>query len=256
MKAIAVRDLTISSGQRTLVNSLHWMLSAGEILGLTGPSGGGKTLTASATLGLTDLDPGVTGGTLELHDGRAVKRLALHGTPHEVDARLAPLRGVAAVYLPQDADRCLDPLRTVGAQVRSAARGGEPEPWLRRAGFAEPEAVLGSHPHELSGGMARRVAIAMAIARGSAFLLADEPTTGLDPLTADHIARTLRALADDGIGVLWITHDLHRLCVLADRAIVLADGKLEEVMDTTALRTRSPSSPVGRALLDATSGPW
>ena len=253
MSSLIVRDLSLHFGSRALVNDVHWTLAAGELLGLTGPSGSGKTLAACAALGLTRLP--VTTGHLEIHDGDDVERWSLSGSPLELDLRLASIRGRQVSYLPQNADQCLDPLRPVGKQVRSSA-GGPPEPWLAQAGFTNPAAVLDMLPHTLSGGMARRVAIAMALARGSGFLLLDEPTTGLDPVTADRVAATLRDIADRGVGVLWISHDLDRLCALADRSIVLSAGRIDEVLDRSALRTRMPKRPVATALLAVSGGSW
>jgi peptide/nickel transport system ATP-binding protein len=137
--------------------------------------------------------------------------------------------------------------------VREAALLGAPGepadalPWLGRAGFADPERVALAYPHELSGGMAQRAQIAVGLARRSRILLADEPTTGLDSTVQRAILRQLQSLRDDGVGVLFVTHDLRLLPGFADRVLVMDEGRIvEEAGSVAELRG------AGRRLVEAT----
>jgi len=250
--------------RRTLVDDLDLHLAAGELLGLVGSSGSGKSLTARSLLGLVDLEPGVVQAELVLSvDGTELRPYARllgggHGASRRArDRAFRQVRGDHVGYLPQDARAALDPLARVGPQVASVARlGGHPRdplPWLERADLPEPDRVARLYPHELSGGMAQRVVIAQALARGSRFLLADEPTSALDPTVQAGILDELRRLVrDEGLGVLLITHDLRVLPGLADRLVILADGRVAERTTPEALRDGDVHSEAARRLVEAT----
>lgn len=238
---VRLRGLRIAGPQGELVHGVDLELLPGAIHVLVGASGSGKTLTARSLLGMVDARPGVTHGTLELtwqgQSWRPYAGLELHSRQGRaaLDRRFRPLRGTLLGYLPQDARRSLDPLWTIGKQLRTALALREtptplaPGDWLGRAGFAQPGRIEGLYPHELSGGMAQRASIALALARGSHFLLADEPTTGLDPTVQEAILRELLALRDrEGVGLLFITHDLRIVPRLADRLFVMHAGELVE----------------------------
>jgi ABC-type dipeptide/oligopeptide/nickel transport system ATPase component len=158
-------------------------------------------------------------------------------------------------YLAQDARAALDPLWTVGRQVEEALRlggtDGSAAAWLSRAGFRDPGPVLPLHPHQLSGGMAQRVGIALALARGSRFVLADEPTTGLDPTVQEEILEEIRRTAGSGVGILLITHDLRLVPRIAHRVVIMHAGRVRETLDAGALQ--AARSPEARALLAATA---
>lgn len=256
---VVLDGLTVHAGDQRLVHDVCLQLAAGELVALVGASGSGKSLTARSLLGMVDLRPGVTAGRLTIRvDGTTVEPYTgLHRRPRRVrDRAFRPIRGRLIGYLPQDARAALDPLARVGPQVAAAARLGgsppDPLPWLRRARLTEVERVARLHPHELSGGMAQRVVIAQALARGSRFLLADEPTSALDPTVQAAILSQLRSLADSGIGVLLITHDLRVLPGLADRLVVLHEGRVVERTTPQALVDGSFGTEAGRRLVDAT----
>lgn len=241
---LATTGLVVRAGDRTLIDGVDLRLQGGELVALVGPSGSGKTVTARALLGLLPFAPGRVAGDVALRwDGNEA---------HPVTERdWRPLRGAVVGMLWQDARAALDPLRAVGRQVTEAARLAhapeDPIPWLARAGFPAPDAVARLHPHELSGGMAQRAAIAVALARRSRFLVADEPTTGLDPSVQRATLAQLRSLCDAGVGVLFITHDLRLLPGFADRVLVMESGRVvEEAADPRLL-----VGP-GRALVEAT----
>lgn len=243
----------IKVGDRTVVDGVSFEWHAGEIVGLVGASGSGKTMTARAILGLVDAEPGVVAGKILIRSG------SRESTPYgryprgrvSRDRAFAGLRGEVLAYIPQDAPSALDPTRTVWEQVRDV-RGGDPRPHLLTAGFHRPEAVGGLYPHELSGGMAQRVAIAQALACGSRFLVADEPTTGLDPSIARDVLRAFGELALAGIGVLLITHDLRVLPDLADRVLIIDEGEIVEELEPGQLREGEAKSHAGQRILEAT----
>lgn len=241
---LALSGLRVVAGGRALVEDVSLTVGAGELVALVGSSGSGKTLTARAIVGLLPTGTTRAGGELRIRwpGGEATPR---------VEADFARLRGGVLGLLWQDARAALDPLWTVGRQVAEAAHlAGETEPpdrWLARAGFSEPARVARLYPHELSGGMAQRAAIAVALARRSRFLVADEPTTGLDPSVQRATLAQLRALGAAGVGVLFITHDLRILPGFADRVLVMDGGRIvEEAAHPGAL------VGAGRALVDAT----
>lgn len=258
---IDLANLQVRVGTRTLLHDVALTIEAGRVVGLVGSSGCGKTMTARALLGMVDLVPGVVTADLSLVVGDEVHRpwaRVLGADESARDRAFTKIRGRIVGYLPQDARASLDPLLRVGRQVRTAAalRTGNPEenprPWLLRAGLKDPERVEQLFPHELSGGMAQRVAIAQALARGSRFLIADEPTTGLDPTVQRGILDEIRRLASEGMGVLFITHDLRILPGLADEVLVMEDGRVVERLTAERLRDGELASAPGRRLVEAT----
>ncbi len=236
--------------RRRTVHALTGMdltADAGEVVALVGASGAGKSLLAHAVLGL--LPP------------NAVERgdVLLDGEPLDPAGRRRHAgRGLA--LLPQAAS-FLDPVRTVGRQVRrSAVLAGHPDPRraaadaLGRRGLG-PE-VLRRYPHELSGGMARRVLVAMATMGSPRVLLADEPTTGLPPGDVRRTLREFRDLADDGGAVVLITHELRAALEVADRVVICRGGATLDVADPAAFTGDGAGlhHPFTRALWQALPG--
>ncbi|WP_212719657.1 ATP-binding cassette domain-containing protein [Blastococcus sp. CCUG 61487] len=236
--------------RRRVVRALTGMdLSAapGEIVALVGASGAGKSLLAHAVLGL--LPP------------NAVERgvVALDGQPLEPAARRRHA-GHDLTLLPQAAS-FLDPVSSVGRQVRrSAELAGRPDPRAAAAAALERRGlgreVLRLYPHELSGGMARRVLLAMATLHEPRVLLADEPTTGLP---ADVVRTTLaefRAMADGGCAVVLITHELRAAVAVADRVVIARDGRTLDTADPAAFTGDGAAlaHPYTRALWQALPG--
>ncbi|MGY2130052.1 ATP-binding cassette domain-containing protein [Blastococcus sp. SYSU DS0617] len=220
---------------------------AGEVVALVGASGAGKSLLAHAALGL--LPP------------NAVERgdVVLDGERLDAAARRRHA-GRGMTLLPQAAS-FLDPLSPVGRQVRRSARlAGSDDPRraaadaLERRGLG-PE-VLGRYPHELSGGMARRVLVAMATLSDPRVLLADEPTTGLPPADVRRTLGELRTMADDGCAIVLITHELRAAVEVADRVVICRDGRTVDVADPAAFTGDGDAlaHPYTRALWQALPG--
>ncbi|WP_262347551.1 ATP-binding cassette domain-containing protein [Nocardioides dongxiaopingii] len=247
---LSVRDLRIAFAQhdrglrrRTVVavDGMDVDVAAGELVALVGASGAGKSLLAHAVLGLL---PG------NAREGGVVR---WRGTPVDAAARRR-LAGTEIALLPQSLTH-LDPTATVGAQVRRSARlagVAEPRAAARRAlgeRGLDPD-VLDRHPHELSGGMGRRVLAAMALLGSPALVVADEPTPGL---AADGVRAELdrlRAVADEGRGVLLITHELTGALLVADRVVVARAGRTLERAPVTAFSGTGEelAHPYSRAL--------
>ncbi len=254
---LQLSDLRIAAGDTVLVDRTDLRLDAGEVVALVGPSGAGKTLTSRALLGLVDFQPGVISGRLDIHvDGVLHQPWAQvrTGTRADLDRAFAAVRGTVIGLLPQDARAALDPMRRVDWQVRRCFPPGtaaDVHALLTRAGLDDVERVSQLWPHELSGGMARRVTIAQILARNSRFVIVDEPTTGLDAIGVHALARELRRLADEmGMGLLVITHDLRVLPGLAHRVLLMDQGAIVERLATADLA--SARSALGQRLVAAT----
>jgi peptide/nickel transport system permease protein len=231
---LTVDDLRVvaagADGPTTLVDGVGFHLRAGETLGLVGESGCGKTVTALSLLRLLPDGLSVASGRVWL-DGRDVLELD--------DRTFDGLRGSTMAYVSQEPQTSLDPTFTVGSQLieivrqhdrvgRAVARRRALE-LLALVELPDPERVARSHPHELSGGMAQRAAIAVALAGRPRLLVADEPTTALDVTVQAEVLGLLRRLqAETGMAVLVITHNWGVVADLCDRTMVMYAGQVVE----------------------------
>jgi peptide/nickel transport system ATP-binding protein len=254
---LEVRDLVIEIGGRRVVDGVSFALDEGARLGLIGESGSGKSLTALAVLGLLP-DAATASGSIRWRDREIL------GLP---DRELARLRGDEIGIVFQEPATALNPIRTVGRQIaesirihervsRAAARAravAEAE----RVALPDPGTIVGRYPHQLSGGQRQRVAIAMALAARPRLLIADEPTTALDVTIQAGILRLLGDLvAESGMSLVFITHDLAVLSEVATHAVVLEHGRVVESGPLSTLLS-APASAVTRALLrDAAATLW
>jgi peptide/nickel transport system ATP-binding protein len=249
--ALAVEGLSVTlhrgaAGQRVLID-VSLSVARGETLAVLGQSGSGKSTLALAILGLLDPEarPAVEGA------------IQIDGVPMlgAAPARVRAVRRERLGVVFQDPIGSLDPTMRIGAQLAEAARGGgDPALWLERVAIADPGRVARAWPHELSGGQCQRVMIAMALARRPGLIIADEPSTALDVITQAQILRLLGTLArEEGVGLLFITHDLGVASVLADRVAVMRRGRIVEIGPFEAV-IRNPAHPYTRTLLAARIG--
>lgn len=248
---LSVEGLVVRSNDTTLAGPVSFNLGQGETLGIVGESGSGKTLTAMAIAGLLPQGLSVQG---QFHlDGKA---LSLAGSDISRDFRTSQ---IGVVF--QNPTTALNPCLSIGAQLFEALA---PEirrnkalaaticlQLLQEVGISEPEKKLTAWPHELSGGQAQRVVIAMALARQPKLLIADEPTTALDvTVQAQILDLIVRLQKRHGFGVLLITHDMGVILDRADVVAVMDDGLIVERGPTAELFTK-PASSAARTLLKA-----
>ncbi|MFJ9035895.1 dipeptide/oligopeptide/nickel ABC transporter permease/ATP-binding protein [Streptomyces sp. NPDC102406] len=244
---LSVRDLAIGfegrHGGVDIVDGIGFDVRPGEVLGLVGESGCGKSLTALTVMGLHPAGARVRGHVT--FDGRE-----LTGLPMSARRRLLG-HDMAMIY--QDALSSLNPAMTVRAQLRQVVRRGgrrSPAALLERVGL-DPDRTLRSYPHELSGGQRQRVLIAMALSREPKLIIADEPTTALDvTVQAQVVELLLRLRAELGFALVLVSHDLALVADVTDRVVVMYGGQIVET-GVTADLVEAPRHHYTRGLLGA-----
>jgi peptide/nickel transport system ATP-binding protein len=255
--AVSVRDLAIRfvMRERTVhaVNGVSFDLGAGEVLGILGESGSGKSVTLRALMGLLPRRSTQITGQVQVA-GRDVRALS--------GGDLEDVRGRQIAMIFQEPMTTLDPVFTIGEQIVEtvvrhervsprAARGRALE-LLELVQIPSPERRLEAYPHEMSGGMRQRAMIAIALSCRPAVLLADEPTTALDVSVQIQILLLLRQLQREfGMAVIFVTHDVGVAVEIADSLAVMYAGRFVETGPTRAV-IRSPRHPYTRGLLAST----
>ena len=230
------------------VDQVSLRVEAGEVMALVGESGCGKSSLARAVVGMETPREGSV-----RYRGTEVPRLGLRRRPVE-------LTSIQMVF--QDPNSSLNPRTRVGAQIadgsRAARARGEmdtlaPQDWLERVGL-DP-AMVSRYPHEFSGGQRQRIAIARALAAKPGLLVADEPISALDASSQASVADLMRRLCQDaGAGLLFISHDLSVVRLIADRTVVMYRGRVAESGATERI-WNDPLHPYTRALLSAIPQP-
>jgi peptide/nickel transport system ATP-binding protein len=232
---LEVRELCVEfptrHGTLRALDGVSFDIAAGEILGIVGESGAGKSLTGAAIIGLLEPPGRVCGGQILL-EGQRIDDL-------RGDAmRLLRGKEIGAIF--QDPLTSLNPLYTVGRQLVETSRthlrlsAGQAREraieLLRQTGIPAPEARLDQYPHEFSGGMRQRVVIALALAGEPRLIIADEPTTALDVAVQAQIIRLLRGVTRaHGASVMLITHDMGVIAETCDRVAVMYAGRIVEI---------------------------
>jgi len=254
---LAIRDLEVSypagTGRKSVVDGVTLSLAAGEVLGLVGESGSGKSQTAFALLGL-----------LPSAARSSWSSFTVEGSDLTAPAarQLASLRGKRIAYIPQEPMSNLDPSFRIGQQMVEPLRlhlglGAKPAReravgLLDRVGIRDAARVFDMYPHQVSGGMAQRVLIAIAVSCSPDILIADEPTTALDVTVQAEILDLLRGLQrEENLGILLVTHDFGVVADMCDRVAVMQAGRLIET-GTAAELFSAPRHPYTRMLLDST----
>ena len=256
---LAVADLKtyffVRDGVVKAVDGVSFTVARGEVLGLVGESGSGKTVTGWSIIGVLDPPARIVEGSIRLAGEELV------GAPEE---RLRHYRGLKIAMIFQDPMMTLNPVLRVDTQMieaitahervsQRAARARAREA-LAAVGIAAPDERLRTYPHQLSGGLRQRVAIAIALLHRPLLLIADEPTTALDVTIQSQILAEVQALcAQSGTALIWITHDLAVVSGLADRIAVMYAGRIVEEGPVEAVLSR-PLHPYTRGLIGSAPG--
>ncbi|MBS7804461.1 ABC transporter ATP-binding protein [Rhizobiales bacterium TNE-4] len=234
---LSIHDLKVEFGTRQgvvkAVDGVSLNVYRGEVLGLVGESGSGKSVTGLSILGLIDPPGRIASGSIKL-EGQELIGLPEH--------ELRRLRGERMAMIFQDPMTTLNPVLRIDTQMIETIRAHEKvsekaarsraEEALKRVGIPSPAERLLTYPHQLSGGMRQRVAIAIALLMSPALLVADEPTTALDvTIQSQIIAEVQQLCAETGTALIWITHDLAVVAGLADRIAVMYAGRIVEEGD-------------------------
>jgi peptide/nickel transport system ATP-binding protein len=250
---LEIRDLRLALGDQPILRGVWLEVRAGQVAGLVGESGAGKTMVGRVVLGLQPENARILRGEVRF-DGRDLLRI-----PERDRERLL---GRDIALIPQNPMTALNPVARIEPQMtdvlrmhlgldRRAARTRALE-LLRDVHIRDPERVLRRFPHELSGGMLQRVLIATAFACRPKLIIADEPTTALDVTVQKQVLRELKALqAAHGTAILFITHDLGVVAKLCDTVSVIHAGRILEAAPAAQLFA-SPAHPYTRALFTAT----
>ena len=253
---LQVRDLSTQfhtqSGVLTAVNAVSFSLERGQILGLVGESGSGKSVTGFSLLGLVDPPGRIAGGSIRF-DGQELVGMSQEG--------LRALRGKRIAMVFQDPMMTLNPVLSVGTQMTLAVRAHDKVSKgrareraveaLTRVGIPDAASRLDDFPHQFSGGMRQRVAVAIAMIHSPDVIIADEPTTALDVSIQAQILHEMRELTrESGTALIWISHDLATVSSLAERLLVMYAGSIVEE-GPTARVLRNPRHPYTRGLLDS-----
>ncbi|WBU57391.1 ABC transporter ATP-binding protein [Paracoccus sediminicola] len=239
-------------GVAKAVDGVSFSLEKGQILGLVGESGSGKSVTGFSILGLVDPPGRVTGGQILFHGDD----LVTGGEPV-----MRGLRGKRIAMIFQDPMMTLNPVLRIDTQMIETVRAHDNvsrEEALRRSrealvqvGISSPDERLQSYPHQFSGGMRQRVAIAIALLHKPDLVIADEPTTALDVTIQAQILSEIQTLcAQSGTALIWITHDLAVVSGLADRLAVMYAGRIIEEGPTAEVIAR-PRHPYTRGLIES-----
>jgi peptide/nickel transport system ATP-binding protein len=254
---LSVHDLQVAIGYRqnaaNVLRGASLEVGAGEVRGLVGESGAGKSMLGRAVLGLLPANAVITAGTI-LFEGRD-----LIAMPEPERRRLL---GRRIALIPQDPMTSLNPVKRVGAQIAALLRHhlalarrdalARAEELLAEVAIREPRRVLELYPHEISGGMRQRVLIAMAFACDPSLVIADEPTTALDVTVQRQVLQLVERLRlRHGAAILFVTHDLGVVAKICRTMTVLHAGRVLEDGETTEVLAK-PRHPYTRALLAAT----
>jgi peptide/nickel transport system ATP-binding protein len=253
---LSVRNLKVDfvtrRGTLHALDDLSFDIERGEILGVVGESGAGKSLTGLAVIGLIDPPGRIAGGEIQLSGSRI---------DHLGPEQMREIRGRRIGMIFQDPLTSLDPLYRIGDQLvetiqthtnlSAAAARKRAIDLLAEVGIPAPDRRIDGYPHEFSGGMRQRVVIALALCAEPELIIADEPTTALDVSVQAQIIALLKRLARErGTAVMLITHDMGVIAEIADRVAVMYSGRLAEIGPVREV-VRNPLHPYAQGLMGA-----
>ncbi|MFK3781273.1 ABC transporter ATP-binding protein [Agrobacterium sp. NPDC089420] len=237
-------------GRITLIDDINLNLAAGEVMGLVGESGSGKSVTGLSIMGLIEKPVQVTGGQI-LFKGQDLRTLP--------QKEMRSIRGNRIAMIFQDPMSTLNPVLRIDTQMMEVVHTHEAvskqtareraRDALGMVGIPSPEERLSAYPHQFSGGMRQRVAIAIALMMSPDLIIADEPTTALDVTIQAQILSIVQKLArEKGTALIWVTHDLSVVAGLSEKLSVMYAGRIVEQGSTAAL-LRRPLHPYTNGLI-------
>ncbi|MBL6456954.1 ABC transporter ATP-binding protein [Belnapia sp. T6] len=251
---LEVRDLRVEfptrRGTLTALDGVSFDIAPGEVLGMVGESGAGKSMTGAAIIGLLEPPGRIAGGEIRLN-GKRIDNL-----PYEQMRRIRG-REIGAIF--QDPLTTLNPLYTVGRQLVETIQSNlgldaaearrRAVHWLEQVGIPAAAQRVDSYPHEFSGGMRQRVVIALALCAEPKLIVADEPTTALDVSIQAQVITLLKGLArDKGTSMMLVTHDMGVIAETADRVAVMYAGRIAEIGPVREV-VKHPKHPYTRGLM-------
>lgn len=243
-------EVVTEEGRVTLIDDINLSLAAGEVMGLVGESGSGKSVTGLSIMGLLDKPVQVTGGQI-LFKGQDLRSAS--------QQELRAIRGNRIAMIFQDPMSTLNPVLRVDTQMMEVVHAHEnvskqiarerARDALGMVGIPSPEERLNAYPHQFSGGMRQRVAIAIALLMSPDLIIADEPTTALDVTIQAQILSIVQKLArEKGTALIWVTHDLSVVAGLAEKLSVMYAGRIVE-QGLTADLLKRPLHPYANGLI-------
>lgn len=253
---LSVRNLRVEfptrHGTLRAVDDISFDIAAGEVLGVVGESGAGKSMTGTAVIGLLEPPGRIAGGEVRLK-GQRIDNLA--------GEALRRIRGRRIGMVFQDPLTSLNPVYRIGAQITETMRvhaniseadaRARAIALLAEVGIPAPENRIDAYPHELSGGMRQRVVLALVLCTEPELIIADEPTTALDVSVQAQIIALIKALARNrGTSVMLITHDMGVIAEVADRVAVMYAGRIAEIGPVRDV-LKAPQHPYARGLMGA-----
>ena len=250
---LKIRNLNIAIGLEELIKDFHFEVTAGRIVALVGTSGSGKTTLGLSILRLLPDIMTITGGPILFRD-RDLLRLS--------ESEMRQVRGKEIGMVFQEPLSALNPVLTIGCQMEEILkfhsessprnRKQKTEELLRRVGIEEPQRIIKSYPHQLSGGLRQRAMIACAICTNPALIIADEPTSNLDVTLQANILELFQHLREEfKLTILLITHDLGVVKHLTDDVAILFEGRIVESGKTKEILSHA-RHPFTRELLEST----
>ena len=245
-------EFATRAGALRAVDDVSFELKPNEVLGLVGESGSGKSVLGYSILGLVDAPGRIAAGSVRFAGRELV------GLP---ERELRQLRGKRIAMIFQDPMMTLNPVLSIGTQMTESVHAHEEVSRatalersvhaLNLVGISSPERRLKQYPHEFSGGMRQRVAIAIALLHRPALIIADEPTTALDVTVQGQILYEMQRLVrETGAALIWITHDLSVVAGIADRVAVMYAGRIVEQGEAAQV-LHAPRHPYTQGLLDS-----